>query len=226
MKFTRKWRSRNTPTPLPGRPLAGPRDLTTFTQTENRERRRGHLQIHYGGDFNLGDEIEAVLAPVAQRSDTTPHMVRFLTTAVHTARLEVERLLVERDARRRISDLPFEKRKRGRDLIVAAWERPTSPAVDPTGAWADTLVEHLAPLTDQLADYLGRATPPGQTRGGISISERLEDILRELDRAVLSATRHLNARAAYQATASTPLNPRLRSLRATPAELDALGITP
>lgn len=207
-------RSRDAPEPVP-------------TQDEQRHRRRQHLTVVYDGRFDLTAETEAILEPLAGRSDITryPHLVREVTTAVHQMRLDLEQLLVERDARRRISDLPYEKRGRARDLIVAAWQRPTAPVIDPTGPWVDALADHAAPLTDGLREYLARATPPGQTRGGISISERVESAVRELDRAVTYAVRRLDQIAANRTDTGPTLPPELKRLSPTQAELDALGIT-
>ncbi|MCD2116735.1 MULTISPECIES: hypothetical protein [Rhodococcus] len=204
----------------------------TPSQDEQRHRRRQHLQIHYTGTFDLAAEITAILTPLAQRSDTHryPHIAREVTTAVHECVLTLGKLLVERDARRRTADLPFERRGRAIDLIVAAWERPACPAIDrdalTDGTWTASLVDHAAQLSEPLSAYLQVATPPGQTRGAVSISERVETALREVDRAVLSATRTLDYLDASRSTASTPMNAELRRLNPSRDELDALGITP
>ncbi|QXF79747.1 hypothetical protein HBA53_00465 [Rhodococcus pyridinivorans] len=229
MKLIRKWRSRDIPTPIPALPLAGPRDLTALTQDENRERRRGRLPVHYTGTFSLVDEIEAVLAPLAHHPEVNryPTVVTDLTAAVHQLRLDVEKLLVLRDARRRIADLPYENRGRARDILLAAWQRPTPPVTDPGVDWADILTAHVAPITEPLRDYLDRATSPGQTSGGISISEHLEDSLRELDQTVLRLSRALDQteqlRLARVGTAAAT-NAELRRLNPTRAELEALGL--
>ncbi|EHK82146.1 hypothetical protein [Rhodococcus pyridinivorans] len=196
-------------------------------QDEQRRRRRQWLPVHYTGAFDLTEEVSELLAPLAQRSDIAryPHLVHELATAVHHTRLDLEQLLVDRDARRRISDLPYEKRGRARDLIIAAWERPTAPVIDPTSAWADQLVDHVVPLTEPLRDYLARATPPGQTGNNPSISERVETALREVDRAVVSVTRTLNHIEANRTTSSTVLTPQLRALAPSADELEALGLT-
>jgi hypothetical protein len=190
------------------------------------------LSVHYTGTFDLTAEVEAVLAPVARRPEIAryPHVVSDLTVAVHEAVLDLGKLLAERDARRRTADLAVDTRGRATDLIVAARSRPECPTIDRealvSGSWSSILVEHAAPLTEPLRAYLAAALPPGMTEA-VSVSERVVDALRPVDRAAADAARRLDrleAARVERAAAAAATNPELRRLNATQAELDALGI--
>ncbi|MGX6511283.1 hypothetical protein [Rhodococcus sp. SJ-2] len=190
-----------------------------ITQTQQRERRRQHLPVHYTGAFDLEEELREILAPLAQRNVARyPGILQALADAVHDARLDLERLIVLRDARRRVSDLPYDRRARARDLILATWNKPAPPTIDHSRDWANHLVDHLTPLAAPIADYLGRATPPGQTGSQPSISEQVEGVCRQLDRAVASAIKTLSR---ADVSLTTGLTPQQRAA----AELRALGIT-
>lgn len=236
MRLTRKQRE---PTPLAQakqrrdsalRRLGGA-PAAVIDQAEQRRRRRLHMAVVYDGEFDLTAEATAILEPVAQHPDTTryPQLIGTLTLAVHELVLDLGKLLVERDARHRTADLPHESRGRAVDLIVAAWERPACPVIErdalTAGTWSSTLVDHTAPISEPLAAFLHVATPPGQTRGAVSVSERVESALRELDRIALETLRTLDRLAATRPTSTPQLNPRLRHLGASPDELRRYGIT-
>ncbi|UGQ43400.1 hypothetical protein [Rhodococcus aetherivorans] len=199
-----------------------------FTQDEQRERRRQHLAIVYTGTFDLTAEIEAVLAPLARRPEVAsyPHIVRELTVSVHELVLDLGKLLVERDARRRTAALEAGTQGRMTDLIVAAWERPECPTIDRdalvSGAWSSVLVEHVRPLTEPVKDYLAHAHPPGATGNKASVSERVEAALRTVDRAVRETERRLDHRETSR-TEAPQLSPELRRLGASAAELRQLA---
>ncbi|MFD6677655.1 hypothetical protein ACFWDA_25260 [Rhodococcus zopfii] len=202
----------------------------TRDQDEQRQRRRTHRIVVYTGTFDLTAEVEAVLSPLAARPEIAryPQVVSELTVAVHEAVLDLGRLLAERDARRRTADLADDTRGRATDLIVAARPRPACPTIDRdalvSGSWSSDLVEHAAPLTEPLRAYLAAALPPGATGRAASVSERVVDALRPLDRAAADAARRLDRLEATRAASVPDLPDDLRRLNATQTELDALGI--
>jgi hypothetical protein len=73
--------------------------------------------------------------------------------------------------------------------------RARTPQVDglqEAGTWAAALTEHVRPYAAELADYLAAAKPPGTTRGPLSVSERVEEALRGVDRAAITLERKLD----------------------------------
>lgn len=199
--------------------------VSTTDQDEQRHRRRHWLPVTYTGTFDLTAEVEALLAPLATRPEIAryPRIVERLATAAHEMVLDLGELLAERDARRQGAQ------GRDRQLLVAARTEPDKPTIDQasivSGTWASILVDHARPLTEPLAAYLKDALPPGKARGALSISERVEAAVRELDRAALSAQRSLDHAETSRVDAAPPMNARLRHLGATPDELRRLGLT-
>lgn len=186
-------------------------------QDEQRRRRRTHLPIVYRGSFDLTAEIAAICTPLAERIAATEQPVRFapavdeMYVAVHQAVLDLGKLLAERDARRRTDHLSVENRGRAIHLIVSARPRPQCPELVAdtlaAGTWPTLLAEHVQPLTGPLANYLGAALEPGNTRGLLSVSEHVENALRVIDRAALSCEALLDrveAHAAATAAKSAP----------------------
>lgn len=199
--------------------------VPTTDQDEQRRRRRSNRSVVYTGTFDLTAEVEAVLAPVSVRPEVAryPHVVDHIAGATYELALELGDLLAEREARHRAEG-------RAAKLLVAARTRPSPPTIERaaivSGQWATTIVDLARPLSEPLSAYLTVALPPGQTRGALSVSERVEAALRGLDRAVLSAHRTLDRAesARVAAAAATPVNHRLRHLGASETELRALGI--
>ncbi|MCB8912055.1 hypothetical protein KUG88_18160 [Rhodococcus rhodochrous] len=202
-------------------------DPSVLSQDEQRQRRRLHMSIHYTGTFNLVAEIEAVLAPLADRDVARhPHVVREVAVAVNELATDLGKLLAEREARRRAAGLGYEVQTRMVRLAVAAWERPTTPEITSealrSGTWASVLTDHVLPLNEPLRDYLAHARPPGETGNAASVSERVEGALRIVDRAVRDAERRLDQLEAAR-TAEPKLSRELRRLGATDDELRQLA---
>lgn len=172
-----------------------------LTQAEQRERRRTHLPVTYTNTFDLVEEIEAITAPLAELVAGQPAPARFapeiedLTNSISGAIRHIAKLIAESDARRKTARVPSENRDRARRALVELVDLPGDPEIDAesvvAGTWPGVLVEHCRPYGGPLAELLGRALPPGQTRGAISISERLEAELREIDVAGVALTRRV-----------------------------------
>ena len=144
-------------------------------QEEQRQRRRHRQRVHYGAEFDLAAEVEAVCNPLGPRSapfsgsGTCRRLVDELVAAVHECVTVVGSWLAD-DART------------GGVAVVAA---PQCPVVDDealaAGSWPKTLAELARPYSKPLGVLLGRSLPADHNdlRGGPSRSERLEKLLRE-----------------------------------------------
>ncbi|UEA58309.1 hypothetical protein LK459_17215 [Gordonia otitidis] len=139
-------------------------------------------------------------------------------------------MVAESEARLKTARIPASNRDRAKRALIELVDLPGDPEIDAeaiaAGTWPETLAEHAAPHARSLSELLGRALPPGQTRGAVSISERLETTLREIDAAALALAR----RVAYvQAHHDEDAPARTRSRRSDAkadarATLDELGI--
>ncbi|MGV9795230.1 hypothetical protein [Gordonia sp. NPDC003422] len=173
-----------------------------YTQDELRNRRRKRLTHVYGGAFSLADEVDAIVSPLAQRVAAQPrplafkHGVEDVVNAVCGAVSTIATLLIERDAHRRTAHLPVSARAQAEKALVTVAQRPVEPHIEREdvigGEWAAVLVEYADAFTAPLADYLGNARPPGTLRGLLSVSERLEAVLREIDSAAMSLGRKIS----------------------------------
>ncbi|OBI78913.1 hypothetical protein A5664_17060 [Mycolicibacterium fortuitum] len=180
------------------------RTEAVYSQAELRERRRAGLSTVYGGAFSLADEMSAAVHPLAYRVSTLPNpqvcagRVADLADAAHELVSTVTGWLAELDARARTEHLAHDTAKRTAAvrLLVDLAQRPVLPEIGAeqvaSGSWAAALVEMAQPYTGPLSDLLARSRPPGDSelRGLASRSERLCDLLRELD----TATRQLQIR--------------------------------
>ncbi|MGW0037501.1 hypothetical protein [Gordonia sp. NPDC003376] len=207
-----------------------------LTQPELRDRRRTHLPVTYTNTFDLVEEIEAITAPLAELVAAQPSPARFapevedVASAVSGALRHIAKMVAESEARRKTARVPSENRDRARRALVELVDLPGDPEIAPeaiaAGTWPDILAEHCRPYADPLAALLGRALPPGSTRGAISISERLEAELREIDTAALTLTRRITY---VQSHRDEDAPARKRSRRSSAkadarATLDELGI--
>lgn len=187
----------------------GPSTVPTakaFTQDELRARRRAKLSAVYTREFDLTAEIRDICEPLARRAaqqSNPAHMfgprIRDLVDAVHG---ELVSTLVgwfaEADAQQRTEHLARDtgKRTAAIRLLVDLAPRPRAPHIGDdelaSGDWATALVELARPYSEPLSDLLARSRPPGDPnlRGVASRSERLCDLLREVD----SAARQLEIR--------------------------------
>lgn len=209
-----------------------PQPAPVYSQDEQRERRRKHLPLRYGGEFDLTDEIAAICGPVAERVAADPRPSAYAADvaevgdAVHELICVSAGLLAERAATRKVGHLPVDQRGRTKRLLCDLAPRPAPPVIDPAaladGGWSALLAAYAEPFAADLADLLAHAVPPGSTRGARSASERVENALRVLDHALLNLTKRLDRaeRARAERSRPTPLTDTDKAR----AELAALGI--
>ncbi|NVN51698.1 hypothetical protein [Mycolicibacterium hippocampi] len=208
-------------------------------QAELRTRRRAGLPVVYNGEFDLAAEISDICMPLARRAARCnglhmafPSLVRDLVDAVHGELVStVVGWLAEIDAAERIArevgHLDSASQKQAVRHLVDLAPRPAVPQVDAdeirTRTWATDLVEMAQHYSTPLADLLARSRRPGDPdlRGAVSRSERLCDLLREVD----TAARQLEIRIekAEHAAARRPRPAQTRT-QATRASLRKLGI--
>lgn len=182
--------SRNNGVLTPRRPArwdrpTAPEPVTTWTQDEQRDRRRNRLAVHYDGTFDLTAEIAAVLPPLGTEVSRlpAPHALRREVDTVAEAVAEVVDVAARLIAESRTADT--QARRLAADLAV----RPHQPVITDeqivSGSWTAAMVEYAGEVADALAAVLGRALPPDAEalRGSLSASERVERALRSLDRA-------------------------------------------
>ena len=225
--FTRRRSSRPASAPTP-----------RFTQDQLRERRRAHLSVVYSGEFRLTEEVAAICRPLAQRVSAQPNPQAFtsriaiLTDRVHELVGVAVGWLAEIDAKRRIEHLAHDSARRAAAirLLVDLAQRPTLPGIVAeqliSGSWAAVLVAMADPYTAPLAELLGRARLPDdpQLRGLISRSEKLLDLLREIDTAALELSRQLDRAAAASPRREAPAPEQIRA-DAARAQLRELGVS-
>ncbi len=206
---------------------------TDDRQSALRDRRRARLAVVLDGTFDLAVEVAAIIRPLAARAETaaSSRTVRAaiddVADAVDGLVAAVAHLLAEADAQRRTKALPFEQATSARRALLRLHRRPTAPRIADgalvEGTWADALADHAATVSDPLAALLGRALPPGSTRGALSASERVVEPLRDLDAAADALSRAID-------TASMDGAPDLvgdrdrRERGAALAELTHLGV--
>lgn len=207
------------------------------TQTEQRRLRRAWLPTILDGTFDLAVEVDEICKPLAARvaAEPSPAMyVRFVDALADAVSGDlvhvVVGLITERDARRKTAHLAPEDRGRAIRALTDLAVRPSPPVIAHadlvSGHWATVLSEHVRPYAGPLADYLGVALAPDATRAAMSVSERLEDALREVDRAALTLSRRLDSVAAYRREAPVPVAVADNLRAQARADLAALGITP
>lgn len=219
---------------------------THFTQPELRTRRRAGLPVTYDGTFDLTAEVDAIVTPLATRITSLTrthnaerglpkmfqHLVADLVDALHGEMIAgIVAWIAERSARERIDKvgghLDSASRAAALRHVADLHPRPPAPEIAPehfaSGQWATTLVDLVRPYSAPLADLLHRAKPPNDPtlRGAVSRSERLCDLLLEVD----SAARQVEIRIdrAEQSRPSRTLAPNDRAAQAR-AELQKLGI--
>ncbi len=171
-------------------------------QAEQRDRRRKHMDVRYGEHFDLLVETHDIAQPLADRVAAEPNPLVFradvadLAEAVHELVLVVFDLVTVADARRRTAHLKTQERNRAVRALCDLAERPPSPEITDgmvtSGLWVTALGELVGPHAGTLSDLLSRAAAPGTRRGLLSVSEQLVNALREVDKAALTLTRHLD----------------------------------
>ena len=209
--------------------------VSTVDQDEQRRRRRARLAIVYTGSFDLTEEVEQIIGPLAARvaADPVPRLYEFevdaVVGAVHAVVLEAVKMLAEVDAARRTAHIgDFESRSRAMRLLDQARPRPARPEIDADGLstvrWADSLVAHARPVMTALGELLGSARPPGGLRGRPSASERLEGALRGIDGAALALACRLDRVAADRSMFAASQAAQAPATDGVEAELRSLGV--
>lgn len=210
---------------------ARPEPAPTVDQVAQRRRRRARHLVVYGGEFDLAAEVRDLTAPLAERITAEPSplahrdQVHDLAAAVSAVTRTLAGLLAKRDAQRRAASLPAESRDLAVRALLDLVELPADPVIADaeirSGRWATVLVDHVRPLSDPLADYLAVAHRPGEIAGH-SLSERVENLLREIDLEVRDLEVRLDAAERARdrtARGETPETTRRREAAATLAEL-------
>lgn len=183
--------------PTPNRPKG-----QHMNQDEQRERRRRHVTVEYGGEFSLADEVREITAPLAEQIVAAPAPATF-RLAVDRLVAEVEatvwvatQMVAEVDAARRTRHIErVEDRQRAMTILAEQVQRPAAPEITATdvvsGTWSAQLTAYAETVTDDLGALLGRAVRPGYTRGRLSASERLVEALRGVDREAAAILRKI-----------------------------------
>jgi hypothetical protein len=176
----------------------------TYTQVEQRQRRRNWLAVTYRGKFDLAAEVGAIVDPLAHQLAALPRplVLREAVDDVADAVHELLSTVVGMLAESQLLDNAAHARtvQAVRDLA----QRPREPQITDeqltSGRWAAALTKHVATHGDDLAAFLGRALPPRHPKlAGQSASERLEAALRVLDSAALDLQRLIPKAASRQA---------------------------
>ncbi|MFT4126121.1 MAG: hypothetical protein QM662_07800 [Gordonia sp. (in: high G+C Gram-positive bacteria)] len=157
----------------------------TYTQDEKRDRRRRHLPVSYGRDFDLATEVRGVLEPVANKLTAAGLVAEVDEIAEAVRELCVTCADLLNDAR--VSRVDYASRSRARAALKTLTKQPVPeiPRVALSdGSWTDMLADMAAPLSGPLADLLGRANP--------SVSDQVVEALRLLDRAALDLDRRVD----------------------------------
>lgn len=204
--------------------------VKSFTPTEQRDRRRAHLPLTLGADFDLAAEVLSVTEPVAARLAEEPHpsgrtalaSVAQISEAVADLAAVAGDLVAESRAR---GVAGAEEQARARNALKAVTHRAALQfGADElaAGTWAVTLADFAAPLSKPLVELLGRAA---RDRGRQPVeSDRIIEALRNLDRAVISLDRRITASVDYRAALPTPRTAPVRDLSSAIAALEDSGV--
>ncbi|MBS4103893.1 hypothetical protein [Tsukamurella paurometabola] len=214
----------------PRRPLPTPKPKR-YTAQEQRDRRRSHLPLTLGADFELGAEVLAVTGPVAARLAEEPHPSGRTALASVAAISEavadlcvVAGDLVAVDRARGVRGA--EQKVRAANALKAVTHRAALQfGADElaSGTWADTLADFARPLSVPLAEVLGRVAAD-KSRQPVE-SDRVIEALRALDRAARDLDRKIEQTAAYRAALPTPKAAPVRDLSSAIATLEDSGVT-
>jgi hypothetical protein len=159
---------------------------------EIRTRRRARQRNHLREGWVLSDEIAALLADLGEAVATLPRplgarvAIDLVVDGVHELVCVIVGLIAEANASGGAST---------RQAIADLAPRPRLPEITDTqildGSWVGVLIKLSRPDDAPLADVLARALPPGEERlrGQPSASERVEAVVRDLDRLCGQMTR-------------------------------------
>ncbi|KXO88737.1 hypothetical protein AXK56_10490 [Tsukamurella pulmonis] len=213
----------------PRRPLPDPKPIK-YSAAQQRDRRRNHLPLVLGADFDLGAEVLAVTGPVAARLAEEPHpsgrtalaSVAAISEAVADLCI-VAGELVAVDRARGVDGA--EAKVRATNALKSITNRAALQfGADElaAGTWAETLAGFARPLAGPLAAVLGRAAAD-KSRQPVE-SDRILDALRDLDRAVISLDRKITASIDYRRALPTPKAAPQRDLSSAIEALESSGI--
>lgn len=156
-----------------------------FSQDEKRARRRRHLPVSYGRDFDLATEVRGVLEPVAHKLTAAGLVAEVDEIAEAVQELCDTCAALLNDAK--VSRVDYASRSRARAALKTLTKQPVpeiSRAALADGSWPDLLVDMAEPLSEPIAGLLGRANP--------SVSDQVVEALRLLDRAALDLDRRVD----------------------------------
>lgn len=142
-----------------------------FDQTALRERRRKHMPIILGGDFDLSVEVAAICAPLAGRVAALPsspcagRWVDDVVGSVHEIVGTIVGWLAEVDARAKTRHLDAAKRGHAIRLLSDLTQRPVLPQIDDemlaTGSWVGC-VDRDGRAGGRAAGWVVGPQPPAQ----------------------------------------------------------------
>lgn len=209
---------RNTPAMRAGQRPSAPR---TYTQEQQRERRRQGLHVALGRRWSLRDEVAAIVEPLTAVDRPRPlsyrRCVDDLTDAVHALVHEVISLLARADAERRTRHIGIDQRGRSIRALVDLAERPTLPVITDQmladGSWAQQVIALAEPYSTDLTKLLGNAATT-------AVSDRVVAGLRAVDAVAATLARRLTD-TTLLANAPAPVPTAADLAR---AELEALGV--
>lgn len=206
---------------------------TTYSQAELRLRRRRHLPVSYGRDFDLTEELRAILGAAEAKLATEPcpghsNYIESVSAISDSVRELCDRVgdLINEAKVSRVRDTD---RPRARAALKALAAKPSPEVTRQSlieGTWSDPLALLAQPLSGPLSDLLSRQVT--DRRGLASVSDELIDALRSLDRVVLDLDRRIDRARSYRdqnrhAAAAANPNADAEAARATLAEL-GIGI--
>lgn len=203
----------------------------TYSAGQQRDRRRNHLPLVLGADFDLGAEVLAVTGPVAARLAEEPHpsgrTALASVAAISEAVADLAAVagdLVAVDRARGV-DGAEQKVRAANALKVVTHRAALQFGADElaSGDWAETLAGFARSLSGPLAAVLGRAAKD-RARQPVE-SDRVIEALRALDRAVRDLDRKIEQTAAYRAALPTPKATPVRDLSSAIATLEDSGVT-
>lgn len=215
--------SRRTPAMIAAeRGRTGPAKV--YTQDEQRQRRRQHLENHLLEEFDLVAEFSAILDPLAQRLTAEPipaahrEYVETLLNAADECLNAIRDLILDAEAQRKLATIDLDHRGRARTLLSQASGRHRLPEITDgqlvTGEWAAAITACSMTYSGGVSSLLARAADR-------TISERVETALRLLDRGALSLARRIDRAEFHRREFRRPAVPDLDAR----AELAKLGVT-
>jgi hypothetical protein len=184
------------------------------TLAECREARRTKMAWTWTADFDASREVTEVFNPLAAAVAALPDPTRAapeidkVVDAVHETVVEVRDLTTRADAAKRTAHLPVDQRGAAKRLVLDLTPpAPARPVITEAQLAAGTWVALLAELAAPYAEPLLQLLVADARIGGVSVSERLEIRLTEIDRAALTLTRRIDRIEAVTLRHRAPASP-------------------